>query len=257
MNMSLHSIQTELFKRLVRWSPYYRPYILKILKLLRLDLILDWPKVARLLATKHDAKYQRILDTRPQHIRQNSTFELHMLVCEKDLIRTIWSLKSFFQYSALNPYVIIHNDGSLSESSLRILKEHFIGCKIPNDAETIIHQRLEGYPLCQFFRQKHFIAGKFFDVMLFSESEYIMVMDSDILWFSESPQISECIGMNTPFYVESGGEAYVRNRSFMEEHCQLIPAKGFNSGIIGFPRKEFLETVSKAKAQIMAIELAH
>jgi hypothetical protein len=44
-----------------------------------------------------------------------------------------------------------------------------------------------------------------------------------------------------PFYVDSGGEAYVRNKHFLQQHCELFPALNVNTGILGFSPQEFAD----------------
>ena len=87
-------------------------------------------------AAPHDprpAVYRRILETRPVPMPAQSDLELHMLVSERDFLRSIWALKSFFHYSDLPARLVIQSDGSLTPASLDHFREHFPGCVIHAD----------------------------------------------------------------------------------------------------------------------------
>ncbi len=40
---------------------------------------------------------------------------------------------------------------------------------------------------------KHVLSRKLLDVLLAARAEYLLVMDTDVLWFSESNQILDCV----------------------------------------------------------------
>jgi len=230
------------FSRLVRWSPYFRGPAGWLVRRLGLgSLVFANGFARRLLLSPKEPRYAKVLDTRPCGVAENTSLELHMLTGECDVLRTVWALKSFYCYSGLDPGLFIHNDGTLTAESIDTLRHHFPGCRIPEEAAEQVQELLAGYPMCQFFRQKHIMSIKLLDALLCSQAEYLLVMDSDILWFSESPRITNSIRRGTPFHVESAGGAYARNRRFLEERCSLVPTDRFNAGIIGYRREEFLD----------------
>jgi len=187
------------------------------------------------------SKYEFILESSPVNATPRDDFELHTLTCERDFLRSLWSLKSFYHFSGLRPRLVIHNDGSLSESSVSSLKSHFVGCTMLAPPDEKVMKALTLYPMCRFFRDKKLALSRMlFDYMICAEADYIVGMDSDILWYSNAPTLASLIKSRTPFYL-SGGEAYVRNRQFMEQHCGLVPAPNCNVGLIGYPRKRFLD----------------
>lgn len=185
--------------------------------------------------------YWRILETRPVPMPTQSDLELHMLVSERDFLRSIWALKSFFQYSGLPARLVIQSDGSVTQASLDHYREHFPGCVINADRDKTVHDALAGYPLCQFFLGHHAISRKLLHPLLLSQTDYLLVMDSDILWFHHSDAIADCVRDRLPFYVDCGAEAYARNRRFMESSLALHPARNVNSGLLGYRRTTFLD----------------
>ena len=187
------------------------------------------------------AVYRRILETRPVPMPAQSDLELHMLVSERDFLRSIWALKSFFHYSGLPARLVIQSDGSLTPASLDHYREHFPGCVIHADHDHVVRDALAGHPLCQFFLGHHAISKKLLHPLLLSRAESILIMDSDILWFRSSEAIADCVRDRLPFYVDGGTEAYARNRRFMETSLGLHPARNVNSGMIGYRRTAFLD----------------
>jgi hypothetical protein len=186
--------------------------------------------------------YQQIFETRPFVMPQQSNLELHMLVCKRDYLRSFWALKSFFYYSQLPAKLVIQNDGSLTDEALNRYCEHFPGCVVNTDKDDEIREALSGYPMCQFFLEHHAISKKLFHPLLLSEAEYLLIMDSDILWFNRSQAIATCVSQRFPFYVNGGCPgAYVRNHEFMERYLGLHPAENVNAGILGYQKSKFLD----------------
>ena len=185
-------------------------------------------------------KYHQIFETPPIPMVGRKSLELHMLVCQRDFLRSFWALKSFFYYARIPATLVIQNDGSLSSEQLDCYQAHFPGCIVNTDNDDEVESALAGYPTCQFFLRHHAIAKKLFHPLLLSKSRYLLIMDSDILWFKRSRIIQRCVQNLRPFYVEGGAEAYVRNRNFMEQNLDLFPANNVNTGIIGYSKARFL-----------------
>ena len=69
----------------------------------------------------------RILRTKPTPCPDDAEIELHTLVCKRDWLNGVWSLKSF-RVAAGAPFrLIVHSDGSLSPKQLASLRHHFPG----------------------------------------------------------------------------------------------------------------------------------
>ncbi|MBE9201574.1 MULTISPECIES: hypothetical protein [unclassified Nodularia (in: cyanobacteria)] len=185
--------------------------------------------------------YEEIFKTKPLIMTQQCNVELHMLVCKKDFLRSFWSLKSFFYYSGLSPRLVIQNDGSLTSEMIELYKEHFPHCIVNTNNDDQIRDALTGYPMCQFFVGHHVMSKKLLHPLLLSQSEYILTMDSDILWFKQSKVITKCVQNILPFYVYGGSGAYVRNQKFMEAQLGLYPANNVNAGIVGYQKSKFLD----------------
>jgi hypothetical protein len=200
--------------------------------------------------------YEEIFKTKPFIVPQQCNVELHMLVCKKDFLRSFWSLKSFLYYSGISPRLVIQNDGTLTSEMIELYKEHFPHCIVNTNNDDQIRDALTGYPMCQFFLGHHAIAKKLLHPLLLSRSDYVMIMDSDILWFKQSKAIANCVKKGLPFYVNGGcAGAYVRNQKFMEAQLGLYPANNVNSGIIGYQKSKFfdLEFIESAIQKLVDI----
>lgn len=99
---------------------------------------------------------KNILSTPPISMATSPKYSLHALVCERDLQMYLLSVKSFIT-RVKGAQVIAHSDGTLSNKSVDILKEHLPGIKIiSRDAadtramreldETL--QKIRGYGGC-------------------------------------------------------------------------------------------------------------
>lgn len=236
----LKSGLTELFWFLVKTSGRYRTGVRAFARKLGFErALLSNSLVRRLLLTKDEPRYQSIFDTAPEPTNPDGNFELHLLICERDLLRGMWALKSFYRFADLDPKLVIHDDGSLSDHSIQTLRSHFPGCDLVNGSN--VDEAMSEYPIIRYYRKKHVLARKIIDVLLAARSDYVMVMDTDVLWFSESEQIKECVKEFRPFYVPGIRDAYARNTPFLNKHCDLFPAPNVNSGMIGYRVDDFLD----------------
>jgi hypothetical protein len=236
----LFDLPQKIGDKLVRWSMRHDfDPIVRVLERTGLRRhVLAHPLARRVLQRPSDQEWSVILNSRPCSGPATGDVELHMLVCERDALRAIWALKSFYHFSGLNPRLRIHDDGSLSPESRATLKSHFPSAELTEDAVAQGVARLEGFPMCQFFRRKHPISGKLLDVLLLARAPYVIVMDADVLWFGPSQTITDAVTRGQPFFLQARSDSYARNRHFLEAHCNLFPARGVNSGIIGYVTHE-------------------
>lgn len=193
----------------------------------------------RLLTGVEEPDYQRIIQHPGIDVAPTSCCELHLLTCERDVLRTLWSLHSFYRYSGLRPQLVLHNDGSLTSRSKQLLRNHFQSARMTDlpDYDVL----LSDYPTIRFYRKNHVLARKLIDVLLSARQPYIIVMDSDVLWFRQSSQIASCVAGSRPFYLPGLRDSYARNTRYLKEKLDLHPAVAVNTGVIGFQVQHFLD----------------
>ena len=197
---------------------------------------------------------ERILNTKP--ITCDFPGEIHLLTCERDHLMAMWALKTFFYFNKLYMRPVIHEDGSLSESSKATFKEHFIGSKIIDRslADELITSKLRPYPNCLDYRDTgNNLLLKLFDPYFFSESEYMLIMDSDVLWFKKAEMVLSFVANKYPFFHGGGWgfNSYPVSIEYMKDILGLEPVGNINGGIVGRSNKdedfdlEFIESALK------------
>ena len=113
---------------------------------------------------------RRILRTKPMACGANGRFELHTLSCEKDVLNTLWALKTFLYYGGVRPKVIICDDGSLTKHATDLFLKHLANRRIisRNRFYRDMDNFLKAYPQSLAFSKKprFYCAIKLFGPML-------------------------------------------------------------------------------------------
>jgi len=184
--------------------------------------------------------YDVIYDTPPLPIGEG--LEVHMLVGDQFLCRTLWSLKTFWYFVRHNFYVVFHDDGTLSSEDKSLLSVHFPNSKIIDYdlSNSIVGAELRDYPLCYEYRLKNIYGKRLFDPFIFSARPYILMIDSDVLWYKENLKVKDWIRFQIPFYLDAGGPGFSKAEWWLKEN-DLQPARNFNECIVGIPRHAGLD----------------
>jgi hypothetical protein len=179
-------------------------------------------------------EYDIILDTPP--VPTVNCLEVHMLVGNQFIVRTLWSLKTFWHFTRSPFYVVFHDDGSLTPSDKEILQEHFPGSDILSKeyADSVLHHELKDYPLCYEYRVKNLYGKRLFDPFIFSSHPYILMIDSDVLWYKDIDRLSKWALCGVPFYMDAGGPGFSRADWWLSERG-MKPAHNFNECLVGMP----------------------
>lgn len=127
----------------------------------------------------------RILDTPPLTGLRDKTCEVHVLTSSADWLNLAWALKSFYAVAERRFALCLHDDGTLEEPGLRQLANAFPDARIITraEADSRLDELLSIYPRSRAFRADNRLALKVFDFVSFLESDRMMVLDSDILFF--------------------------------------------------------------------------
>lgn len=123
-------------------------------------------------------------------------FSLHMLCQEEDVAMVEWSIRSFLKYSELCPQIIIHDDGTMTKNSARILESRFNNLKVLFKSEAL--QMLESHKdfggiVKKFSENGHKVLIQLIDIFFLSETPKIMLMDGDILFFHQPQEIIDFV----------------------------------------------------------------
>jgi hypothetical protein len=98
-----------------------------------------------------------------------------------------WSLRSFFQHTKTPLQLYIHDDGSCTAETLAKFREKFQGANVISrqEAQVRISGLIGHLPEIVHWWQQEYIAVKCIDFYLLGESKWVVVLDPDVLFFSE------------------------------------------------------------------------
>ncbi len=183
-----------------------------------------------------DTVRQRILNTKPIEQTHDRTCEIHVLTCAKDWINLVWTLKTFYYYSNRHYALCIHDDGTLTKNDLAALKYHFPNARMIDrpSADARILAELETYPSCLEFRKSNHLAPKVFDFRSYLESDRMLLLDSDILFYRSPIELLQSI--EDPNYLLNTvngdiASAYTVDPKMVQEKCGFAMIQRFNSGL--------------------------
>lgn len=138
------------------------------------------------VAWYRDVVRPRILNTPPVPDTHDLACEIHVLTSQDDLLNLLWALKSFYRFSAERYALCIHDDGTLTPGSRLLLNAHFPAARFIDraraDAEVL--PALAAYPRSLAFRRSNHLAPKIFDFAHYLRSPRMLLLDSDLLFFS-------------------------------------------------------------------------
>lgn len=178
----------------------------------------------------------RILATRPVVADDASVAEIHVLTSANDYLNLLWALKSFYHISNRHYALCIHDDGSLTDEIRATMAKHFPAARILNrrQAELDVLATLQNYPLCRKFREANHLSPKVFDFRQYLQADRMLLLDSDVLFFTEPTELLRRI--ETPDYRLNcvNGDiksAYTVTPELARQHCDVRLTERFNSGL--------------------------
>lgn len=127
----------------------------------------------------------KILELPPIKLSAQTDFGVHTLLCKKDILLFHWMIRSLFINTNIPFSVTIHEDGSLNEKDIKLLKDSFLNIKIirRSEADMTMGEMLIDFPSLQEYRKVSFWAIKALDVYALGSSKKMILIDSDILFF--------------------------------------------------------------------------
>jgi hypothetical protein len=168
--------------------------------------------------------------------------EIHTLICNRDLMLAINNFKSIQKFEEFSEVpVILHDDGSLTDSDIEILQtiKNVIIIRRAH-ADELIREYVQDHPNCLEYRLGdnkinlwHKI--KSFDYWFFSKTKNVLGMDTDLLFLRKPENVIELIKSNTPFYYPDIQSAYC----FNEPKSEIPVIEKVNTGLIYIPSEEY------------------
>jgi hypothetical protein len=193
-------------------------------------------------AWRRDVFRWRILETPPVRGLTDNRCEIHALTCHSDWLDLIWALKSFFSVSDERFRVCIHEDGSVSADSIAALRHHFPDARLirRSEADATVVQKLGNYPRCRTLRDANVLSLKVFDFVSYLDSDRMLLLDSDILFFQRPTVLlrrimDPCYTCNT--LNRDWGMGYSLEPAFAQSRVPFQLQSFINSGL-GLMHKE-------------------
>lgn len=183
-----------------------------------------------------DVVRPRILRTAPVEADDVSVCEIHVMTSEQDWLNLIWALKSFYAASGRSYGLCVHDDGSLNDDIRETLAGQFPLARILDrgDSERRVLESLKNHPRCTEFRTNNHLAPKVFDFKYQLQAERMLLLDSDVLFFSEPTELLRRI--EDPTYTKNSvnsdiQSAYTVDPDVVFRQCNVTLIPKFNSGL--------------------------
>ncbi len=141
-----------------------------------------------------DVVRPRILNAEP--IRTgDGPCEIHVLTSAGDWLNLLWALTSFYRATSRRYPLCIHDDGTLPTAATTALRRAFPDARLITRAESDARAEtlLAPHPRCLALRRTNTLSHKVLDFIAFLEGERMMILDSDILFFSEPARLIEIL----------------------------------------------------------------
>ena len=190
---------------------------------------------------------RNILETKPIACDAEGPFEVHALTCEKDLVNTLWSLKTFYHFSETKPRLVIYEDGSLSEDSINILSGHFLNSQLVrrDQFHHDMNDLLKAHSLSlEYSKLKRFYCAiKLFGPMCYSRSEHLLYFDSDVLFLRKPCELLEHIENGFPFFMSDYQNAYFRSVDILTDLLDVKIEHKVNAGLFHVAKKDLVDNM--------------
>ena len=127
----------------------------------------------------------RVLTCPPLAGLTDAHCEVHVLTSQHDWIMLLWALRTFYRASQRKYRLCVHDDGSVPPEAVHELRRQFPDARLIQraDADERLAGLLAAAPICRAWRAKNPLLLKTFDFAAFLESERMLVIDSDLLFF--------------------------------------------------------------------------
>lgn len=136
----------------------------------------------------------RILKSAPVPCPEDALLEVHTMVCRRDWLNGVWSLKSFRAFSEQPFRLVVFHDGSLTARELACFHQHFPGVQIPSVEEIapLVEQRIAPVAptLVKLWQSgRCFILRKTIDSWLCARRRFVLKIDPDVLFFQRPDEL--------------------------------------------------------------------
>ena len=162
---------------------------------------------------------------------------LCVLTSRNDWQPCLWSLVSFYELTGLRLPLLIYSDGSLDGNHVARIKSIFPDAGIidPAAADAAVAGSLSQFPNCRGFRLAQPCARRIIDLPILCKSKSILMLDSDILFFSRPEELVgqiESARSGRFVFERDMQDAYFDSRASIRERFNIEVAAQVNCGIM-------------------------
>ncbi|MCA1963703.1 MAG: hypothetical protein LDL31_07135 [Prosthecobacter sp.] len=158
--------------------------------------------------------------------------EVHMLLHSRRFREGAWACYSLLRHTGPGTRLVIHDDGSLQPWQLGRLRSLFPGfVHISRErADREVGQALEerGLVKCASLRRGLVFALKLFDAVFYAKNERIIIMDSDVLFFTRPEALLRGGCCYSP---DNNDQCYCLSTAKMRALLGMEPVYRFNPGV--------------------------
>lgn len=185
---------------------------------------------------------------------------MHMLFGKRDFTMGLWSLASFYKNSKVIGKLFVHSDGSLGEKEKATVTRLFPSVVIIDAKETLkLHENFfKEHSVLKEFRETYtkFQSKKLLDPYLSSDREYLLILDSDMLWFNNPGEIEEVVkNKKDEALMMSDGDGDFAYVTFKNGEQLSEEVAAFNSGVTLFKKTQF--DLKKVALYVDSIDYLH
>ncbi|MBM4309973.1 MAG: hypothetical protein FJ119_03360 [Deltaproteobacteria bacterium] len=185
---------------------------------------------------------KRILATQPVICDRDCPYEIHTLTFDQDLPATLWSLKTWYHFSGTRPALVIYAGGPLSAKSEAILSAHFPTCRIIR--RKIFNQKMQVFlnnyktSLRHSITPSFYCALKLFGPMCFAQTDSILYVDSDVLFFRKPVELLKHLERQSACFNSDYQNAYAHPAALLNSLLPFRLEHGVNAGLFHISKKD-------------------
>lgn len=141
---------------------------------------------------------KEIFSSPPVKCEPNSPLEVHMQVCDRDWLNSIWTLKSLRMACQRDFRLVMYLDSNVPSNAKEILQSHFQGVHFPEPAwlDDQIRQRLAPLApaLAALWRARFSVTlCKMANVWISAKQKRVLYIDPDVLFFAKPDELLEFV----------------------------------------------------------------
>ena len=186
-------------------------------------------------------RYLRAARALPPIDSSSGPIDCFMLLNEPRLCEGIWSLYSFrFHFGPCR--LIVLNDGTLKDESIRLLRDVFPGISIPefnrNNDDALGFLASMQLDRCRQWRERFVFFRKLIDPLFLSSSDKFLLLDSDCLHFSPPKEIRQWSQqpMAIHYIADSNRHSFCAPVEELSRICGASMPEYFCAGYLAVPR---------------------